>query len=594
MTESFIDKLDPEQAAHLLELAQRNAPGATPVEAETSPSGALDQETLHLALDSVRFAKPDSVEDVVLFTNGVLRPLASHIKRRGESYSLDGQEIDPMVAQEFITAAKRGVRAFVRSRDDQKADYAALRAKTFESLPNPAQNEAAELRDSSEEDPAISLSRYKDMLDRRTRLSREVYKYLHAENAPAGQSKAEPKPVEPKAAKPTETETDSKHVELEVPKSDRQTSHRTLAAIGGLAALHEVASLRNSRGVDHFYGFDDDGKMWHISRSDALEWYDNYDKEAPTVGRPAAAAEAGIDNPNISDHLLTWLGVSAAEYVALSPDDMGEKWRQALARDAARREAEQNVSVTTVAAAEPAVSTTMVSPPQRPSLWQRLKDTPNRWTVRSLEWARHHKAESLLGSVAVAAAVYGAIYALTRDHSTAHNAIGTLSPSGGGSGHEAAQQTIGSGNTAPASATNKDLIDSLSGQSGSTGANADQTTNKSLIDALSGQGSGPSNETTNKSLVDSLSGNGGGGSSVEIPQEVELSLTHSGDNIWSEVRDYMGHHNLPTDNWSVDFVKDRVLKSNGLTEKLATNMHVGSAFTIPRAVLEELLKAKKS
>lgn len=610
MTESFIDKLDPEQAAHLLELAQQNVPEATPVEAETSPSGALDQETLHMALDSVRFAKPANVEDVVSFAGGVLRPLASHIKRRGENYSLDGQEIDPMVAQEFITAAKRGVRAFVRSRDDQKADYAVLRVKTFESLPKPAQSEAAELRDSDEEDPAVSLSRYKDMLRRRTRLSAEVYKYLHSEALlPSSQPKIDPRPAQPKTAEsadataaadtpgeatPSETKTADNHVEPESPEPKRQASHRTLASIGGLAALNEVASLRNSRGVDHFYGFDGGGKMWHISRNDALEWYDNYDKEAPTVGRPAAAAEAAIDNPNISDHLLTWLGVSAAEYVALSPDEMGEKWRQALARDAARREAEQNVSATTVAAAEPAVSTTMVSPPQRPSLWQRLKDTPNRWTVRSLEWARHHKAESLLGSVAVAAAVYGAIYALTRDHSTAHNAIGTLSPSGGGSGHEAAQQTIGSGNTASASATNKDLIDSLSGQSGSTSANADQTTNKSLIDALSGQGSGPSNETANKSLVDSLSGNGGGSASAEIPQDVKLSLTHSGDNIWSEVKDYMGQHNLPTDNWSVDFVKDRVIESNGLTEKLATNMHVGSTFTIPRAVLEELLKAKKS
>jgi hypothetical protein len=612
MTESFIDKLDPEQAAHLLELAQQSVPGATPVEAETSPSGALDQETLHLALDSVRFAKPATVEDVVLFTGGVLRPLASHIKRRGENYSLDGQEIDPMVAQEFITAAKRGVRAFVRSRDDQKADYAALRAKTFESLPKLAQNEAAELRDSSEEDPAISLSRYKDMLRRRTRLSAEVYKYLHSEALLLpGQPKIDPRPVQsktaesadataaaantPDEAKPSETKTADSHVEPESPEPKRQASHRTLASIGGLAALNEVASLRNSKGVDHFYGFDDEGKMWHISRDKALEWYEGMGgKGLQDSARETARREAEQRMAAVRPELLTWLGVSGAEYVALSPDEMGEKWRQALARDAARREAEQKISATAVAATEPAAPTIMVSPPRRPSLWQRLKDAPNRWTVRSLEWARRHKAESLLGGVAVAAAVYGAIYALTRDHSAAHNALGGLPPSGGGSGHEAAQQTIGSGNTASTPATNKDLIDSLSGQSGSAGANADQTANKSLIDSLSGQGGGKPNSGVSKPLIDSLSGNGGGSASAEMPQDVKLSLTHSGDNIWSEVKDYMGQHNLPTDNWSVDFVKDRVLESNGLTEKLATNMHVGSTFTIPRAVLEELLKAKKS
>lgn len=63
-----------------------------------------------------------------------------------------------------------------------------------------------------------------------------------------------------------------------------------------------------------------------------------------------------------------------------------------------------------------------------------------------------------------------------------------------------------------------------------------------------------------------------------------------GDSIWGKVNEYLDTNNYPTDDVTIDTVKDAILRKQGLSEQAAANLPVGYKFSIPPEVLEQLNK----
>jgi hypothetical protein len=411
---------------------------------------------------------------------------------------------------------------------------------------------------------------------------------------------------------------------------------------GGLDAhgrAHYAHGVEVQRDADGNVLFDTDGKP--ITRKiggrfmtkqelDLIEAHQGKIRDG--LGQLAIDKAAGA-KPDADADVLAALGMTQEEYDNASDKEISERLRKAREAEDAAIKAATAAKAAAIAAAAAAATTSattatpapatpaMVSPPPRPSRWQRIKEAPQRWVVGTKEAILRHKAGTVLGVLAVGAAV--GIYFLTKDHGTAHEVVGQVPSTGGGTSHDTAQSTItvggqSTGVSAEAPATNTDLTQDNSfnghggakvsgatqpgltvdnpfgGKSGGTGAPAthpDLTQNP--FDGKSGDAANPA---THPGLTQNeFDGQAGGGSGAQsgAVHNVNASLTHSGDTVWNEVKSNLHSLGLPSDDWSVDFVKDRVLPYNHLTEAAARNMDVGAHFTIPREILEELLKAKK-
>jgi hypothetical protein len=642
MTESFSDKLDPEQLAKLQAIAAdpgEQLASAVPEEPLASAASEMPSSVVEIPTPSltdklygfdevIQSGEVPTVRqfDLVRFT------LHKVHREHGAFRDASGNVIPSTLIQRLREAYRPG--RWILDGEQHDVATVIIGARSVQELPDDIKLDIVDTYDlhaASRREISQAFSHAQKMARRRIELSDVIVdregvraaKRTRANEKPAARSDMTGSQTdEMSSSKPSGPQTSQENA-----KPLRKVSLRTLASIGGLAALQEVTFKQYSNGTYHFYGLDEQGKKYHISAADAFELYGHdrgfqgkrpQDAEVPVPDTAITDIDEARDRADTISFAMEKGGLTPAEAEALTDDELYNLLLDRHSAAAPISIASQTTSGSTPAAtvvtvvSPPASAPTagahkMAVPPPRSSRWQQLKDVPHRWAIRGLEWVRRHRAETALGGLAVAAAVYGTTYLLTRDHSTAHNAIANLPPSGGGAAsHDLTQQAVSSGNAAP-SAANKDLIDSLVGQNdsapvsnkdlvdalsggNSTGSGA---TNKGLIDSLSGQSSTLPSGTheTNKALVDSLSGRTEG---AEIaPKAMKLSLTHNGDSIWREVSHYLQANGYPHNDVAVDTVKDAVLQHMHLSESAAKDLPVGYHFTIPRAVLEELLKTKR-
>ena len=220
MTESIeqIITTNPEAALELLQDAPvvtpeiaaeithaQEAIDASPSSKVETESHGLDQTAIDMLNDKIRLAKAKDLKDAQLFVDGLLLPLSRRIVQQGETFTLDGNEVNADDVKQLREYANLGIGAFnVSNIEERNAYRAATKMTQFSELSNAHQNEAYELRTEAEmnEDPAITLDRFQEATKHRLTLSAQVYKQLNTE-----EKAAETQTKKSKGSKPVITET---------------------------------------------------------------------------------------------------------------------------------------------------------------------------------------------------------------------------------------------------------------------------------------------------------------------------------------------------------------------------------------------------
>ena len=77
-------------------------------------------------------------------------------------------------------------------------------------------------------------------------------------------------------------------------------------------------------------------------------------------------------------------------------------------------------------------------------------------------------------------------------------------------------------------------------------------------------------------------------------EAVELQMGGAGSTVWGTITEYLRANGLPTDDVTVDYAKDAVLRNMNWSEADATRLQPGTGFTIPLEVIQMLQNASRA